>query len=88
MRINIAKFGEILSSRPAGREASLVAQAYLQPTTESEIIELDFEGVNVLTPSWADEFITGLKSKYGDRVVCLPSKNLSVIESLKVLQEE
>lgn len=87
MRIEIKKFGEILTSRPSGREAFLVIRAYLKPTKEDESIELDFSGVKVLAPSWADEVVTGLRQEYGDRVICLPSNNPSVIESLKVIAE-
>ena len=86
MKIEVGKFGEILVSRPAGREAFLAAKAYLKPESPKEPIELDFAGVKVLAPSWADEFIGGLKSLYGPRVVCLSSTNPSVVESLKILQ--
>jgi len=85
MKIQIKKFGEILTSRSEGREAYLVSRAYLKPTQNDELVELDFEGVKVLTPSWADEYITGLRSEYGKRLVCLPSTNATVIASLKML---
>jgi hypothetical protein len=85
MRIEIKKFGEILTSRIEGREAYLVSRAYLKPAGEDEPIELDFEGVKVLTPSWADEFISGLRSEYGKRLVCLPSSNPTVIASLQII---
>jgi len=85
MRIQIKKFGEILTSRPEGREAYLVSKAYLRPATANEPIELDFEGVKVLTPAWADEFISGLRSEYGQRVRCLPSSNPTVIASLEMI---
>lgn len=78
MRIALSKFGPMLVSRPAGRDALLAASAYLKPTSDTEFIELDFTDVHVLTPSWADEFITGLRTKYGARVVLLPSDNPSV----------
>lgn len=85
MRIALKKFGEILISRPAGREAFLVTKAYLKPQTPHEPIELDFTGVKVLAPSWLDEFMTALKDEFGTRIICLPSKNASVIESLKAI---
>lgn len=86
MKIEVKKFGEILSSRPAGREACLVAKAYLKPATKNEKIELDFEGVKVLTPSWADEFIAGLQEEYGDRLIIRSSNNSSVQESLQIIE--
>lgn len=88
MKIEIKKFGEILTSRPAGREAFLVMKSYLKPQNKTEAIELDFEGVKVMTPSWLDEVLQGLIQEYGDRVRCLPSKNPTVIESLKAIQSE
>jgi hypothetical protein len=86
MRIAMKKFGQILVSRPAGREAFLAAQAYILPASSAEAIELDFEGVKVLAPSWADEFLTALKKNYKNPIQILPTKNSSVIESLKTLE--
>lgn len=85
MRVELKKFGEILTSRPAGRDAALSIHAY-SPPRKGEKIELDFEGVLSVGPSWLDEVLTLLRAEYGrDRVVCLPSNNPSVIESLKVI---
>lgn len=87
MRIELRKFGEILTSRPAGHEAFLVMRAYLKPKDAHEQIELDFSGVRVMTPSWLGEVLDGLKKTYPHRVVCLPSKNPTVVESLKAIEE-
>ena len=87
MKIEIKKFGDILISRPAGHEAFLVMKSYFKPSSKSEIIELDFAGVKVMTPSWLGEVLQGLKEEFGDRVNCLPSNNPTVIESLKALAE-
>ena len=86
MKVEIKKFGEILVSRPAGREACLILKSYLKPKTSDEPIELDFSGVKVLGPSWADEVIGTLKREYGARIKCGPSENRSVIESLKFIE--
>ena len=86
MRIALKKFGDILLSRPAGREAGLALKAYLKPKS-GEKIELDFDQVLSVGPSWLDEFLGILQKEYGKaRVVCLPSKNQSVVESLKVIR--
>ena len=85
MKIQMKKFGELLLSRPAGREAFLAASAYLSFPPPGEAIELDFEGVKVLAPSWADEFISGLKKKLTNPIKILPTHNPSVIESLKTI---
>ena len=81
------KFGTILISRPAGREAFLAAKAYLLSPAPSDLIELDFEGVKVLAPSWADEFLSGLRTNFENPIKILPSNNPSVIESFKTLEE-
>ncbi len=79
MRIDISKFGTTLISRPAGREAYLSARAYNIPKDGDEPIELDFSKVNVLTPSWADEFVTGLKNDFGaSKIKIIEGDNLSV----------
>ena len=62
------KFGTILNSRPAGREAILRAKQILHGATDTEI-QLDFSRVEVLTPSFADEFIKGLKNECADKKV-------------------
>lgn len=87
MRIEIKKFGEILTSRPAGREAYLAMSAYLtKDIDENEMIEVDFEGVKVLTPSWADEVITKLANEFKN-VKLLNTQNPTVQATLKTLRE-
>jgi len=78
----------MLISRPAGREAWLAAQAYSLPEgTESVIV--DFEGVAVLSPSWADEFLTPLYERYGEEKVKLRNtENPSVQATFRTLQIE
>lgn len=86
MYLELKKFGNILSSRPAGRDAWLGAQAYLFDNLKSEEkIEVDFSGVSVLSPSWAEEFLSKLKEKFGERVIFLPSNNPSVKASLEII---
>jgi hypothetical protein len=84
--IPVRKFGEILVSRPAGREHALIMRSSFRPATSDETIELDFTGVSVVAPSWLDEVLTLLRQEYGDRVRCAPSSNASVEESLKTLE--
>jgi len=64
----MVKFGIILNSRPSGREGVLRAKQILHGATDTEI-QLDFSKVEVLTPSFADEFIKGLKNEYMDKKV-------------------
>ena len=84
MRIELKKFGDILISRPAGREAYLVMSSYLtKDIKEKENIIIDFAGVKVLTPSWADEVVTKLAENYSVKVE--NTDNPSVRETLKTL---
>ncbi len=89
MRLFIQKFGRILTSRPAGRDAFMSAKAYLLYLKKpDEKLILDFEGVDVLGPSWADEFITPLKELYGIiNIEYANSENESVKASLAILEE-
>lgn len=86
MKVELKKFGDILISRPAGREAGLAIRAYIKPKP-GEVIELDFDGVISVGPSWLDEVLIILREEYGrEGIICLPSQNASVIESLKVIK--
>lgn len=80
------KFGNVLNSRPAGREAVLRAKQILNGFTDSEV-QLDFSSVEVLTPSFADEFIKGLKNEYLDKKVTYMEfkKNVVIKETLALL---
>lgn len=88
MRLELKKFGNNLSSRPAGKEAYLSAKAYSLPQNKEEMIEIDFNGVEVLTPSWADEFITPLLSERPGRVVLLSTNNASVKATLEIITQK
>ena len=87
MNIEIKKFGNLLISRPAGKEAFLAALAYTFPDTENpQDIVIDFAGVNVLAPSWADEFLTPLRSRYPKaNFRTVNTENPSVAATLKIL---
>ncbi len=69
MVLQMIKFGNILNSRPAGREAVLRAKQIINGSSDSGGIMLDFSSVEILTPSFADEFIKGLKEIYKDKKV-------------------
>ena len=86
MIIPVNKFGDILISRPAGREHALIMRASFRPATQEEPVELDFAGVRVVAPSWLDEVLTLLREEYGNRVRCAPSSNASLVQSLKTLE--
>jgi hypothetical protein len=88
MEIKVSNFGDILMSRPAGREAFLMAKAYIFRELKSdEAIVLDFDGIKVLAPSWADEFVSALKRDYANAVQYINTENPSVKASLKTILE-
>jgi hypothetical protein len=86
MVVKISNFGDILMSRPAGREAFLMAKAYVfRETNKTDEIVLDFNDVKVLAPSWAEEFISGIKSEYSNAIQYINTENPSVKASLKTV---
>lgn len=88
MRINISAFGASLVSRPLGREAALALEANVfRALKAGEVIELDFNDVLVLTPSWTEEFLTTLKERHKDQIKILPSTNPSVRLTLETIGE-
>lgn len=87
MKIHLKKFGTTLISRPAGKEAFLAFQPSIKEITTSEKIEIDFEGVSVLTPSWADEFITPLSTQHKNNITLLNTENPSVKATLETLKK-
>ncbi len=87
MTIELKKFGDILISRPAGKEAYLAMSAYiLRDIDKNETIEIDFSGVKVLAPSWADEVLTKLAKDY-KKLKLINAENASVKASLKTLRD-
>ena len=86
MNIQINKFGDVLNSRPAGKDAFLLAESHLFNFLDNdEEISLDFADVKVLTPSWADEFISGIKSAHKNLLSFINTSNPSVEASLKTV---
>ena len=83
MNLNINK---LLISRPAGKDAFLTARAYVFNSLKAdETINLDFIDVKVLTPSWIDEFIFGIRSNFKNKITYFNTTNESVSASLKTV---
>lgn len=84
--LEMKKFGKILNSRPAGQEALMRARQLINGSDENTII-LDLTSIDVLTPSFADEFINGLKNQYTTKKVEIRGieSNLLIQETLKAL---
>ena len=87
MIIELKKFGTTLVSRPSGKEAWLAFQPILKDISNTEHIEVDFEGVMVLAPSWADEFLTPLRSRFNDKVKLVNTDNASIKATLAILDK-
>lgn len=80
--IQLKKFGRVLVSRPAGLEAFNA----IRPTLHANIpVQVDFDGILTVTPSWFDEFLTNLADYTHGNVELLPTKNASVLAALPVL---
>ena len=87
MKLQLEKFGKTLISRELGSEALKAFQPTLRELPKDEELEIDFSGVLTLSPSWADEFLSPLLGQLDDRLILLPSDNLSVHATLRILQE-
>ena len=86
MKIELQKFGRVLTSRPGGKEAFAAIRPTLDKTATG--VQIDFTGVISLSPSWADEFFRGLEEVYGPNLEYLPSTNPSVIATLQILRTQ
>ena len=80
--IQLKKFGNVLVSRPSGQEAFNAIRPQLNP---GELVQIDFDDVLTITPSWLDEFLTHLTEFNQGKVELLPTKNASVLATLPVL---
>ena len=87
MKLKLEKFGTTLISRELGSEAFKAFQSTLLELSPSDELEVDFSGVLTFSPSWADEFLSPLLDRLGERLILLSSDNLSVQATLKILQE-
>jgi hypothetical protein len=88
MTLKIKKYGEFLTSRPAGREAALTSLAYDIELKNTISLCIDFEGVVVMTPSWLSEFIQTLKEKGLTTITFSPSSNPTVTSSIEIIDSE
>ena len=86
MIVKLKQFGESLSTRQAGKDAYGGFLSTLSKLDTDEIIEIDFEGISSLSPSWADEFFSPLLAEYEDRLVLRNSNNLSVNATIDLLE--
>lgn len=74
-------------SRQAGKEALLALRPQLNELKVDEVIEIIFEGITTFSPSWGDEFLTPLFEEYANRLILYPTENLSVKDTLGLLEK-
>ena len=86
MTINMTKFGTVLTSRQAGKEAYAAFLPTLTSLNANEDVVVDFEGLSTFSPSWGDEFLTPLQKKFGDRLALKNISNPSVALTITTLE--
>lgn len=87
MIIFFKKFGTTLNGRQFGRESFAAFDSSIENIGKDENVIVDFDGVVTFTPSWGDEFLNPLVSRFGKRLILKNTKNPSVQASLKILEE-
>ena len=86
MTIQMLKFNAVLNGRPSAKETVLRIQQIVNGSAEKEDVVLDFAGVEVLTPSFADELLTGLREKYGSEKIKIINTSQAVSETFKAIE--
>ena len=89
MIIQMGKFGKLLNSRPTGKEVALRMFQIINGAVEDKEIVLDFSGVEILTPSFADELIHQLKERYKENkiVKIVNAKTSTVKDVLEIIKK-
>jgi hypothetical protein len=87
MLIQLKKFGTVLTSRQAGKEAFFAFLPYFDKLKEQEEIKIDFQGIIAFSPSWGDEFLSPLVLKYKNQIKLENIDNPSVKATLSLLKD-
>ena len=87
MKIELKKFGTTLISREAGKEALAAIRPSLRSVSQSENVEVEFNGVLTFSPSWGEEFLIPLHNEFPNRMTLGSSENLSVKATLEMLEK-
>lgn len=83
--IHLKKFGNVLVGRPNGQEAFNA----IRPQLNQDLpVQINFDDVLTVNPSWLDEFITRLADFNHGQVELLPTDNASVRIALPVIAKE
>ncbi|NCU42283.1 MAG: DUF4325 domain-containing protein [Candidatus Moranbacteria bacterium] len=83
--VEMKKFGVLLNGRPEAKEA--VARVRQMINGSRENICVDFSGIEILTPSFADEFLRGLSEVYPEKIIEYSGleENAPVQDTLKII---
>lgn len=87
MVIDIKKFGTILTSRQLGKEALAAFSPNFSSISAEEKIYVNFNEIDVFSPSWGDEFLSALYKQFGDRLILEKSSNASVNASIEIIEK-
>ncbi len=87
MKIQLEKFGNTLTSRPAGKDAYAGFLSVINGVKDEELVEVDFTGVSSFSPSWGDEFLSPLLEKFKERLILINTQNPSVSATIETLEE-
>lgn len=85
MKIEMRKFGSLLNGRPAGKEVALRIFQIVNGFINDKEIVLDFAGVEILTPSFADELINLLREKYGEKEIKIENTETPAVKDTMAL---
>ena len=83
--IHLKRFGNVLVGRPNGQEAFNAIRPQLN---QNMLVQINFDDVLTVNPSWLDEFITRLADFNHGKVELLPTNNASVRIALPVIAKE
>ena len=86
MKIELKKFGTMLISRQAGKEALSAFESTLKNIPEDEELSIDFDGV-ITSLLLGGRIFTPLLRRYGKRFKLLKTNNPSVIATIETLEE-
>jgi hypothetical protein len=75
----MSKFGTLLNSRPTAREDSLRLRQIIDNVQDNEIV-LDFSGVEIITPSYADELFLSLNEQYHAKKITIQNAETMIVK--------
>lgn len=85
MIVQMLKFNTVLNGRPSAKEVVLRIQQIVNGSAEKEDVIIDFNGVEILTPSFADELLHGLREKYGHDKIKIINTSPAASETIKII---